>query len=121
MPDVSDRSLLVEIEERVHGYFTGAPVPEWENPKERIVRETCEVAIAHGVTADELRAWALQQQGELSVAVCSANALRALQTRLKRPGGVERFRKRLARGKAPPDSLSGPLHDETNKQEGSAI
>jgi len=100
------RSVLVEIEERLHGYFTGAPVPAWENPKHRIVRETCEVAIAHGVTEDELRAWALHQQGEPTVAVCRANALRALQTRLKMPGGVARFRKRLAR--ASPDSLEWP-------------
>jgi len=89
--------LLQEIRDRVHGYWTGAPVPEDENPKHRRVRETCKLAKEKGLTEADLDDWALLQQGEPSVAVVSANALQELQTRLNRPGGVLRFKARLAR------------------------
>jgi hypothetical protein len=92
---VSD--LLQEIRDRVHGYWTGAPVPEDENPKHQLVRETCTRAKEKGLTEAELDEWALLQQGESTVAVVNANALQELQTRLNRPGGVLRFRMRLAR------------------------
>lgn len=89
--------LLAEIRARVHGYWTGAPVPEDENPKHRLVRETCELAKEYGRTEADLDEWALRQEGEPTVAVVSAGALQSLQSKLKRPGGVLRFRTRLAR------------------------
>jgi hypothetical protein len=92
---VSD--LLQEIRDRVHGYWTGAPVPEDENPKHRLVRLTCELAKAKGLTEAELNEWALLQQGEPTVAVVNANALQELQSRLNRPGGAVRSKARLVR------------------------
>lgn len=91
--------VLAEIQDRVHGYFTGAPVPDDENPKHQIVRETCELAQSLGVTEAEINEWAQRQQGEPTVAVVSAAALLELQVRLRKPGGVDRFRKRLERGR----------------------
>lgn len=91
--------LLREIQDRVHGYWTGAPIPENENPKHRLVRESFELAKENGLTEAELEQWARNQQGEPSVAVVSAKALTELQGRLREPGGAIRFRARLARGK----------------------
>ncbi len=90
-------ALLQEIEARVHGYWTGAPVPDNELPKHTVVRQTCEIANEMGLTEPELTEWARYQQGEPSVAVVSVAALEQLVARLRRPGGVRRFRKRLER------------------------
>lgn len=89
--------LLREIQARVHGYWHDAPIPADELPKHRLVRETCELAKATGLTEAEIETWAITRQGVPTVAVVSADALRALQTRLNRPGGVGRFRARLER------------------------
>jgi hypothetical protein len=89
--------VLQELRDRVHGYWTGAPVPDDENPKHRLVRETCELARAKGLTEAELDKWALHQQGEPTIAVVNATALVELQTRLNRPAGVLRFKARLVR------------------------
>lgn len=89
--------LLSEIRARVHGCWTGASVPENENPKHRLIRETCELAQAKGLTEAELNEWALYQQGEPNVAVVNANALQALRSRLNHPGGILRFKARLER------------------------
>lgn len=90
-------NVLREIEERVHGYWIGAPVPDNELPKHTIVRETCELAKELGLTEAEIDEWARYQQGEPSVAVVGVTALQELVTRLRRPGGASRFRRRLER------------------------
>lgn len=89
--------ILNEIRERVHGYWTGAPVPADELPKHRMVRETVELAREHGLTEKELDEWALLQRGEPSIAVVNASALQEIQAKLRRPGGALRFRARLIR------------------------
>jgi len=91
--------VLREIQERVSGYWTDAPVLEDENPKHGLVRMTCELAKSHGLTEAELDEWAAHQQGEPTVGVVSASALVDLCHRLNRPGGVLRFRARLERGR----------------------
>ncbi len=91
--------LLQELRERVHGYWTDAPVPENENPKHRIVRETCELAREKGLTEQDIEDWAQLQQWQPTVAVVNATQLLELQTRLNRPGGVLRFRARLERNR----------------------
>jgi hypothetical protein len=90
-------NVLQEIRERVHGYWSGAPVPANENPKHRIVRETCDLAKAKGLTEADLDDWARLQHGEPSVAVVNATRLQELQARLQRPDGPERFLRRLDR------------------------
>ena len=90
-------NVLQEIRERVHGYWTDAPILENENSKHRLVRETCELAKAHGLTEAELDEWAQYQQGEPTVGVVASQALLELQARLRRPFGADRFRRRLAR------------------------
>lgn len=89
--------VLREIQERVHRYWTGAPVPDNELPKHTIVRVTCEIAKDLGLSEAEIEEWALYQQGEPSVGVVSVAAMDQLVTRLRRPGGARRFRKRLER------------------------
>lgn len=89
--------VLRQIQERVHGYWTGASVPDDENPKHRIVRETCELALEKGLTEQDVNDWARYQQGEPSVAVVNATRLLELQAKLNRPGGPERLLRRLNR------------------------
>lgn len=91
--------LLRDIQDRVHGYWAGAPVLDDENAKHALVRVTCETAKAHGIVEAELDEWAERQQGQPTVGVVSADALVALCQRLDRPGGVVRFRARLERGR----------------------
>lgn len=97
--------VLTAIRDRVHGYWTGAPVPDDEPEKHRLVRETCELAREKGLTEAEIDAWAMYQQGQPSVAVVSAKAMEALQVRLRRPGGAGRFRRRLERERAGREGL----------------
>lgn len=93
-------SMIDDIRARVHGYWTGAPVPADELPKHKLVRDLCELANDAGLTEAEIDEWARYQQGEPTVGVVSAQALIELARRLKRPGGVGRFRARLARDRA---------------------
>lgn len=92
---MSDR--LREIQQQVHGYWVGAPIPDNEFPKQTVVRETCKLAKELGITELEIEEWARYQQGEPTVGVVSMAALQGLMTRLRRPGGVSRFRRRLER------------------------
>lgn len=92
-------TTLAEIEDRVHGYFTGAPVRENEPDKHQLVRRICEVAQDHGITEDELRRWA-HVNGEPSVGVMNAQKLVEVTHRWNRVGGVVRWRMRLSRDEA---------------------
>lgn len=94
---MSASQTLIAIQNRVHGYFTDAPIPDDENPKYTVVRITCETAKAHGITERDLNEWAFINYKEPSVGVVRAAHLVELVRRLRRPMGAIRFKARLNR------------------------
>lgn len=99
--------VLRRLREQVHGYWTGAPVPADENPKQAAVRQFCEFARECGLTEQEVDDWARYQLGEPTVAVVSLDALEQATRRLRRPGGARRFRARIARERQRAERMKG--------------
>lgn len=88
--------LLERIQARVASYWRGAVPPENAPTKHHIVAQTVQDAMERGITEDEARLWA-QLHGEPTIGTMNAKTLVELRIRLSRPGGAERFRRRLIR------------------------